>query len=353
MMRILVADDEMLVMEGIKILIPSVNVECQIVECVGDGDSAWKYVSENPIDVLITDIRMPGLSGLRLIEKCKEVHPNIISIIISGYCEFEYAKSALNLGVVAYIDKPITREKLQDALFKAENIFYKQSFVSNHQEYMLHKCDKLIQLQFNHDYEEMQLAYEDIKNQLHKERWPLSDYKRYMYMLTMFVSGAYYEISGDEYAQRHYPSYKNMYFFETIEEVNAYADTFMKGVLDKLYARKNGSMHVMIRKLVDYISVHYGENIGLEELAGMMGISSVYLSSLFKDELGISYIKYLTNIRIKKAQELLVDGKYSIAEVSEMVGYPNYRYFCDLFKKNTGQTPTEYKGNIRKGREEK
>ena len=56
-------------------------------------------------------------------------------------------------------------------------------------------------------------------------------------------------------------------------------------------------------------------------------------------------MKYLTDLRIKKAKKLLQDG-YKVNEVSEMVGYNNYRYFCDIFKKHEGMTPNEYKVNV-------
>ena len=56
----------------------------------------------------------------------------------------------------------------------------------------------------------------------------------------------------------------------------------------------------------------------------------------------MSFVKYLTGLRIQKAKEFLLEG-YKVVEVSEMVGYNNYRYFCDIFKKHEGVTPNEFK----------
>lgn len=94
-----------------------------------------------------------------------------------------------------------------------------------------------------------------------------------------------------------------------------------------------------------YLDEHYNQDIGLSELADRVGMSTAYLSVLFKTEVGTSYVKYLTDLRIKKAKKLLQDG-YKVHEVSELVGYNNYRYFCDIFKKHEGMTPNEYKGNV-------
>ncbi|MDO4650102.1 MAG: helix-turn-helix transcriptional regulator, partial [Eubacteriales bacterium] len=83
----------------------------------------------------------------------------------------------------------------------------------------------------------------------------------------------------------------------------------------------------------------------LNELADRARMSTAYLSVLFKSEVGTSFIKYLTELRIKKAKGLLKQG-LKVKDVSEQVGYSNYRYFCDIFKKYTGQTPHEYKESI-------
>jgi two-component system response regulator YesN len=104
--------------------------------------------------------------------------------------------------------------------------------------------------------------------------------------------------------------------------------------------------HRDIKQLLEYIGSHYDQDIGLNELAMMVDLNPAYLSILFKEEVGTSYIKYLTNLRIKKAKEYLLED-YMVTQVSEMVGFNNYRHFCEIFKKYVGQTPNEYKGCIR------
>ena len=72
-------------------------------------------------------------------------------------------------------------------------------------------------------------------------------------------------------------------------------------------------------------------------------MTPAYFSSVFRQEVGTTYIKYLTQVRMEKAKQLLNEG-YKVFEVSQMVGYENYRYFCVLFKKYTGVTAQQYKG---------
>lgn len=350
-MKLFIADDEFLVLEGIKRMLCEVNVECETVGCAEDGETAWKMVQECQPDLLLTDIRMPGMTGFELIQRCKQLYPHMIYVIISGFQEFTYAQQAIGLGVVAYIDKPITYDKLQTALMAAEDAYYKNRWRNTSNEFFMHKCDALVKLACDKRVDELRTAYEELKQQVHLEGWELDDYKRYMYMLTMFLTGAYYEKLEPDAADRYYPSYKNLYMLHSTEEIDEYADAVVHNLIAKIERHSSGIVHKTIQELMEYIQNNYASDLSLNSLAQMAHISPVYLSTLFKEETGISYIKYVTELRLNKAKELLRSGEFLVTEVSEKVGYHNYRYFCDMFKKSTGMTPNEYKGTVRRGHE--
>jgi len=92
-----------------------------------------------------------------------------------------------------------------------------------------------------------------------------------------------------------------------------------------------------------FIHDHYDQEISLGEVAARVGITPSYLSTLFKEHMGIAYSDYLTNLRIAKAKELLQNTSYRVYEISRMVGYPNHYYFNRLFKKAVGMTPLDYR----------
>ena len=94
-----------------------------------------------------------------------------------------------------------------------------------------------------------------------------------------------------------------------------------------------------IRELLQYIHANYQKELSLNEIADRLGFSLIYTSQLFKKEVGVSFVTYLTQYRIGKAKELLETGKYKVYEVSSMVGYQTVQYFCKTFKKVTGQNP--------------
>lgn len=116
MLRLVIVDDEYSIIELVKNLI-----ECPDVQIVGEaqnGIDAYPLVLEMKPDVLITDISMPGCSGIELIEKIKMVLPEIEIIVISGYRDFEYARSALKSGAKEYLLKPIKKNELNSILYK-------------------------------------------------------------------------------------------------------------------------------------------------------------------------------------------------------------------------------------------
>ncbi len=92
-----------------------------------------------------------------------------------------------------------------------------------------------------------------------------------------------------------------------------------------------------------YLEAHFAQDISLEGLAETLDFSPFYLSKLFKQAFGTSFIEYLTDVRIAAAKEYLADPTKTTKEVGELVGYPNGNYFTKLFKKKTGYTPTEFR----------
>ena len=88
-------------------------------------------------------------------------------------------------------------------------------------------------------------------------------------------------------------------------------------------------------------------------MADEFHLSAQYISQLFKNEIGVNFLSYLTSIRMEKAKKLLLATSLSIAEVSEQSGYGDYRVFTKVFKKSEGITPSQYRRDfledVRKG----
>ena len=99
----------------------------------------------------------------------------------------------------------------------------------------------------------------------------------------------------------------------------------------------------MITGIIRYLQEHLAEEISLNILAEEFHLSSQYISQLFKNEIGVNFLAYLTNIRMENAKKLLISTSLSIGEISNQCGYGDYRVFTKAFKKVEGSTPLQYR----------
>ena len=108
-----------------------------------------------------------------------------------------------------------------------------------------------------------------------------------------------------------------------------------------------------VQKAVGFIYENYAREISLEEMASAIGISSVYLSKIFKAETGSSFVDFVNEKRLEAARRLLRETGLSVREISEQVGMPNYSYFIRLFREKNGVTPLRFRrGRGNSGEEE-
>lgn len=113
-----------------------------------------------------------------------------------------------------------------------------------------------------------------------------------------------------------------------------------------LEADSRGKMNVYLRKALEHIQRFYMEDLTVKDVAASLFISESYLTKLFKQEINITFIEYLTQVRIRKSIELMRDISLPIYGIAERVGYKDYRYFSAIFKKMIGITPKEYRQKL-------
>lgn len=120
MYKVLLVDDEDLDLEALQRFIPWQRLDMQVVGAMNSAVAAAKYAAEAELDVLVTDIRMPLMSGLELAKLAQEKNDGLRIVFISGYEDFSYAKQALSLNACSYILKPVNDDEVYDALVKVK-----------------------------------------------------------------------------------------------------------------------------------------------------------------------------------------------------------------------------------------
>ncbi|RED64746.1 response regulator transcription factor [Cohnella lupini] len=264
MLKAVVFDDEYIVIEALRTLIDWTGLGIELVGTAGDGITALEVYRQERPDIVLTDIRMPGMDGLQLIQEILRDADDTCCIVFSGFNEFEYVKQAIQLGVTDYLEKPITDASVERSLRKAVGQ------IVSRRETM------------------------DIRRKWEESQRELLDKARL-----------------DDQA------------------------------LDVGHAPKSSA----VERARTYIVQHVNRDLSLQEVADHVGMNAAYLSVLFKEETGETYIKFLTRYRMELAKMLLRKG-LKVNEVSERIGYHTYRHFSEVFKKCTGTTPGQYRETI-------
>ncbi|WP_457942961.1 response regulator transcription factor [Caproiciproducens sp. LBM24188] len=169
MLRLIIADDEKIIREAISRLIRWEDYGIELAGLCKDGIETFDMICDEYPDIVLTDIKMPGLDGLNLIKKVHEIDSDIEFIILSGFGEFEFAKQAMEYGVKYYLLKPINEKGIIDAIQKAKvdimkkralkKLQYEKELLSNQFQTVLQKQFLMESLTFKADWEDVLSRY--------------------------------------------------------------------------------------------------------------------------------------------------------------------------------------------------
>lgn len=120
MYQVLIVDDERIERNGMKLLLKQTNLLCEVAEAT-NGVEALAYMREHPVDILLTDVKMPFMDGITLIQEAQKLNREIRYVIFSGCNEFDYARQAIRLGVANYILKPVDPDEFCDTINRVAN----------------------------------------------------------------------------------------------------------------------------------------------------------------------------------------------------------------------------------------
>ncbi len=242
---VLLVDDEIMIREGFKRLFDWESHDCEVIGEASDGMEALNQIEMLNPDIVIMDINLPIMNGLKVIKSSRMKHPEIAFVIVSGYDDFSYCREALRLQITDYILKPV-------------------------------------------NYDEFGNCIDNLKISLFERR---------------ISKGKTFEKQDER----------------------------------------------TISSITRYMQEHLCEEISLSILSKEFHLNPQYVSQLFKNEIGVGFLTYLTNVRLEKAKKLLVSTSLSIAKVAEQCGYSDYRVFTKVFKKMEGITPSQFRRDFFKG----
>lgn len=344
-MKVLLVDDEKYAIEGLKNMLNWKSFEGELIGTAANGQEALDMVTSNKPDVIISDIKMPIMDGIMLAQKIDEQMNGIHLILLSGHGEFQYARKAIQYHVKDYILKPITRDKilqLDDLLIQINqtNQTKKKEFLSiwdsSLQDEILNAFRKNNRKTFDEFFQSELFVTHMSSESANATGIQLINFL-YQYLL---------EINIDINILSHSKAHAMDEYWElpNKEEKINYLITKYFDVLISINEQKHSNVDAISTFARQYVEKHYTEpDFNISFLSDEMNVSISYLSTVFKQTMGINLSSYIILLRMNRAKELLKNLKYSISDVATLSGYEDSRYFAKFFKKKTNMTPTEYR----------
>lgn len=460
MYKIVIVEDEKTICNKLGLFFEEVFLGVTLAGKFYDGKTAWNFIENNYVDIVITDIRMPGYNGLELTEKIKLCYPDIKVIVLSGYREFEYAQKAVSLGVEEYLLKPIDfdllgdlikkivnkldelkveRDKENDKIQFFSNVIYGLTNMSELKNNILTEINfsneklngHIVEIEYdvaqNKEYREYEdnlailfcniinmykkqsVAFtgisennkciivffgqiedfskeekflsetisETVKIRLISDFFGIDDFydkvnnlkliDKTDTMVAVFLEGdseEFYKLFAEELkecseidfeftkiSESLVGKFNNMYSCN-IEEYE-YNDEFdlseniykLENHYKNALKKSNNRENVFIEKINIYLAENINRKVTREEIAKKIFLDPYYFSRYFKKVTGYTFSEYSMEFKIKEAIKLM-RTEMPLREIAEKLGYNNYKYFVNHFKRVTTHGPSEYRNKF-------
>ncbi|WP_303193766.1 response regulator transcription factor [Ruthenibacterium lactatiformans] len=346
-MKVLIVDDEILVRKGLVMSIPWDSLGfLQIFEASNGREALSVAVQEKP-DLIVTDIRMPQMDGLELIEHVRSNKIHSIIICLSCLNDSEYIRKAMRFdGAIDYIPKlSMTSEELVEVIRRA----FETSDFAAAQNPPIQNAGSMFDFEQRFLITEL-LQTNDIDATLNELDRMLKLSSKLIFrdcilpeVFALYAS-VYKDLQQDLYETRvnRQPilSYVENSDLAVIQEVG---HVVVKSVFNRYNEQLQKRYGREIALAITYLHQNYRLNISQEDVAQCISLNSSYFSKFFKKQTGQSYINFLNSLRMTKACFYLDESDYSVAKISEQVGFINESYFSRLFKNLTGYSPMAYR----------
>ncbi|GIP06520.1 hypothetical protein J28TS4_49270 [Paenibacillus lautus] len=344
MYRIMMIDDEYAIHLSLRKLVERSGLRIEVAGEAEDGVEALEMLENSRPDIIVTDICMPEMDGLEFIRRVRESHAQMHFIILSGHDNFEFARQAMRYGVSDFLLKPIDPAQFHATLERAcRELDERKARFSQQTKWTLaqqrHKARLAELLWTAEEREALEQTHEIMA--LFETMGPKEvSLSRYAHMLISELLSALEERglmlnmdTGEEQWAQDDPLACRRQTEDKVKEMLA----LIKG------SRNLGSRH-NIQKAQRFIEENYAmEDLSLQEVADSVGMSVTYLSRTFKNETNMNFVKYLVQVRMEKARELLAESELSAQEAAYRVGFSDYVHFSKTFKKFHGLTPSAYR----------
>lgn len=359
MFKVMIVDD----MDIVRLEVKRLNVWGEnsgfvIADEAKNGEDALQKLEKNPVDLVITDIKMPKIDGIELLRHIVEKKLCPCVVLLSDFSEFNYAKQGIILGAFDYVSKPASIEELSSLLQRA------RQFLQNRQE----ELDRIKKLEETAEEKlEMLFPSNDVSSLIELIECCNTQLTEATRIVDVICSTLSYDpvriqvilkngtsqivdglIDRNPWLQKflNAAEYRNLNFYK----LNEFND--MKNLFEK-YIQALASVFTTLRcgiyekgiadDVCRYILNNIDTELSLSIVAEKLYLNKNYVSEAFKQKTGMSFVEYLTLVKMERAKILIsVDGLKTY-QAAEALSFNDTEYFSRIFRKYAGMSPTEFR----------
>ncbi|MFC5470834.1 response regulator [Cohnella suwonensis] len=350
MYKVLLVDDEPLAIEGLRLFVDWEAHGFRVCGTCENGEDALALIDSIEPDVVVTDIRMPGMNGLDLIGHVQGASRKLPEfVILSAYGEFAYAKRALRFGVTHYLLKPVVGEEAAEMLLKVRHRLEERksesaakaiSFVPGDSRMPLDTIrsvqpilEEIERLDADRTAAGIRKLFEDTEARSPEWIGMLASYLDYQ------CSRLIQELGGSPSGVLRRQAMERALRLGTADGVAAFAGF----AIEELRLLQAGKPAGTMADIDRYILEHYRTALSIKEVASRFFLNPVYLGKAYQDKFGHGLLERIHDLRIQDAKRLLRQTDRKTSAIAEEVGYGQYNYFLRQFEKRVGMKPAAYR----------
>lgn len=372
--RLLIAEDEKYLREKVTQNIDWAAYGYEVF-VASDGEEALEIVRQEQINILVTDIRMPGMDGIELTERVKAINEELKVIVISGHAEFELAQASIRLGVEDYLLKPFRSERLLEVVEKTRRKLEIRQAQLAQEEKRESVARQLLEKQVSHVFGWLANPNFFLSQSAHATRHRLSEVLRTGTPKDLQQEIELFHSALDHYGEnvyillndivvttlttvkelgfeleevisimsRHLPSTS----LGELDDLKNWVESFLLDINQLIKSRLEGDSEQLINTVKKYVDANYRLGVTLHSMAEELNMSPSQLSKLFSGYMGVNFSDYVNGLKEQKAKELLKSTDQRVYEVADYLGFSDAYYFSSWFRRTVGCSPTEYRDTVR------
>ena len=311
-----------------------------IVAIVNDEDCAMDIINSNNIDIIFLAVNNRRLKEIKFLHEIKDYLSDKFLILISENSDYVSVREGFLYGAFDYILSPIKEESLVNSL----NLVYENFAVKFLEEKISDKINEIVEAIIAADKESVNNLINDIIEKIYEGlnysniNGAVATVKAKQRIYEKLIEKKSWLVKFVSINYKINLNYEHIRKDDLLLEWHKDFEEIIN-IIDK-YKILNKKLIVQIG---NYVVDHIDDKLSLDSVAKAVYLNKSYVSHIFKRETGISFVEFLTNVKVDRARILLLENDKKVHEIANQVGFTDTEYFSKIFKNKTGLTPTQYR----------